>query len=231
MENFRVLSSSSLKMIAVITMFIDHLGFALVYHLPSVNQHYQICRDIGRIAFPIFCFLLVEGFLHTSSRKKYAMNLFAFSLLSELPYDLVFNANRSAWHSQNVFFTLFLGLMVLWGIEYFYGKIVFQGMVLSCGMLISYFIHCDYDWKGILLIALLYLCRHDALTMTAAGFACLYWEWKAIFAFLPINLYNGQRGWMKGKIAKYFFYVFYPLHLLLLVWLRHQLVGPSMPIF
>lgn len=230
MERFKILSGSSLKVIAMITMLIDHTGIALAFHLPTWKPYYQIFRDIGRIAFPIYCFLLIEGFLHTRNRVKYARSLFILSLLSELPYDLVINAGRSIWHSQNVMFTLLIGLLVIWGLERCQNRFCLQFVISGGGLVLAYLMHTDYDWKGVLLILLLYLCRHDKFTQTVAGGACLYWEWKAIFAFIPINLYNGERGWIKGPAMKYAVYAFYPAHLLILALIRYSFVTTMLPV-
>lgn len=227
MNNLRILNNTQLKIIACIAMVIDHAGYTLIWYSPRWGRYYQLFRDIGRCAFPIFCFLLVEGFLHTRSRKKYARNMLLFAIISELPFDLAFNINRSLWYSQNVFFTLLIGLLVIWGIEHFRGKVPLQALVWACGMLVAWQINCDYDWKGILLITVLYLFYRDRAALTVIGSLCLLWEWKAIFAFISINLYNGQRGNLRGKWTKYAFYVFYPAHLLILTWLRYRLFAIS----
>ena len=100
-ERFRVLSGSVLKLIAIILMLIDHVGVMILYNCPATTatlfsfggidySWYRIFRDIGRAAFPIFCFLLVEGFLHTHDRKKYGLNLFVFACISEIPWNFMF---------------------------------------------------------------------------------------------------------------------------------------------
>lgn len=173
----------------------------------------------------------MEGFLHTRSKTDYARNLFILALLSELPYDIVINAGRSVWHSQNVMFTLLIGFLAIWGIEYFWRKFYLQILVSAAGLLAAYLMNSDYDWRGVLLILILYLCRNDKFTQTVAGCACLLWEWKAIFAFIPINLYNGKRGWIKGPALKYAVYAFYPAHLLILAVLRYFFATTMLPVF
>ncbi len=137
MENKKGISGSTLKMIAIVTMVIDHIGAAVLARLLMVNGlgeldqtntdaimqwlsangalygTYTVMRMIGRVAFPIFCFLLVEGFLHTHDVKKYAMRLGLFALLSEIPFDLAFSSKILEFNYQNVFFTLFIGLLTM----------------------------------------------------------------------------------------------------------------------
>jgi len=126
---YRILSGSWLKVIAVVTMLIDHIASVLLREDPilifSVLGRavtlYEIMRTIGRIAFPLFAFLLVEGFIHTSNRKKYGTNLLAFAFISELPWNLE-HTGKLFCSSQNVFFTLFFGFIGLCIIENFKGK-------------------------------------------------------------------------------------------------------------
>lgn len=131
MENKKGISGSTLKMIAIVTMLIDHIGAAVLARLLMVNGlgeldqtntdaimqwlsangalywMYTVMRMIGRVAFPIFCFLLVEGFLHTHDVKKYAMRLGLFALLSEIPFDLAFSMqNTRIQLSECLFYTI-----------------------------------------------------------------------------------------------------------------------------
>ncbi|MBP3913178.1 MAG: hypothetical protein J6D14_02080, partial [Lachnospiraceae bacterium] len=124
----RGLSGAVLKMIAVITMTIDHVGKGIVQQKILKNPEivsgllsrddlrrlYDLMRDIGRIAFPIYCFLLVEGFLHTRSRAKYCIRLFLFALISEIPFNL--GLYGTLWYKahNNVFFELGAGLLAVW---------------------------------------------------------------------------------------------------------------------
>ena len=219
---YQIFSSSALKIIAVITMFIDHFGYGLVYWSDERASYYQLCRDIGRIAFPIYCFLLVEGFYYTKSRIRYACNLLIFGILSELPFNWFIGNQLWVPDYQNVFFTLLLGLLAIWAMEKLWGKWPLMCLPLAAAMGAAYLLHTDYDYKGVMLIAVLYLLRSYPLPLFFAGALCLYGEWKAIFAWIPITLYNGKRGWMKGPVLKYLFYIFYPAHLLLLAYLRRR---------
>ena len=101
-EKFRVLSGSALKVLAMVIMLIDHTAAFLLVKSAAATRTlfvlggtdisiYRIMRDVGRAAFPIFCFLLVEGFVHTHNRFKYGRNLLIFACISEIPWDLVHN--------------------------------------------------------------------------------------------------------------------------------------------
>ncbi|MCH1983209.1 conjugal transfer protein TraX [Ruminococcus sp. OA3] len=231
---YRRLTGSSLKILAMILMLIDHTGIAIlymVYLLPNapviigtplhnVYLVYRAMRFVGRSAFPIFCFLLVQGFLHTSDRKKYVFRLGIFALLSELPFDLALYGTVMDWSHQNVFFTLLIGLLVLCLMERFESNPYIQVAAIAAGMGLAWLLKSDYSYHGVLLIAILYFFRYYPVLMTFAGCISLLWEAPACLAFIPINLYNKQRG----SNMKYFFYCFYPMHLLLLAGIRSLLI-------
>lgn len=134
------ISGSTLKLIAIFTMLIDHTAATILDNIlaqavsglnlnsdQAIQQYYQdygllifidqLMRMIGRVAFPIFCFLLVEGMIHTHNKWRYALRLGLFALLSEIPFDLAFYAKPFFWGYQNVYFTLFIGLLVLIGFD------------------------------------------------------------------------------------------------------------------
>lgn len=123
------ISGSTLKLVAIFTMLIDHIAASLLEKLLSRGRAFQfmngeglytvysVMRSIGRLAFPIFCFLLVEGFIHTRNKSKYAIRLGIFALISEIPFDLAFDDKVFSWGHQNVFFTLLIGLIVMAGFE------------------------------------------------------------------------------------------------------------------
>lgn len=240
-----VLTGSHLKWIALLTMLFDHIGAVLLEYglLPKVSgavlsgnsydflvadYHFwyyfnEILRMIGRLSFPLFCFLLVEGYLHTKDVKKYALRLGLFALLSEMPFDLaVFNSYFDL-SRQNVFFTLLIGLLVLWFLDYFEKTLVpsmqpCRYLVPFTGILAAEFLQTDYAGYGVLLIFLLYELRNKRKPQCIAGaLLTLFNSYTAWIAFLFIWFYNGERG---KQLPKYFFYVFYPVHLLLLFLVR-----------
>lgn len=226
---FGGISGSTLKLIAVITMLIDHTGATViraVMRQPAIASDpelqklwasiYRISRDIGRIAFPIFCFLIVEGFLHTRSPRKYAGRLFLFALISEIPFDIALKGEWFYPYSQNVYFTLLFGLLVLMALTYFRDKPWLSLPVMAAGMYAAYLLKTDYSYKGVFLIIILYLLRYTRLYQCIGGAAAVTWELPAPIAFIPVWLYNGKRGWN----MKYFFYWFYPVHLMVLYLLK-----------
>ena len=215
------LTSFQLKIIAIITMTIDHAGLTLM----GGTEYYSICRIIGRIAFPIYCFLIAEGFVRTSNVKKYALRLFVFALVSEIPFNLMLTGRLLAFGYQNVFFTLLLGLLLMYWYSYFNVKnnIAVALLGVPAFMVIAHFLNTDYSWWGVMLIFLFYAFK-DKKLMSAlfAGASMLLYggtEKYAVLSLAPILLYNGK----KGRSMKYFFYVYYPLHILVLCVLRYVL--------
>lgn len=202
------LNSFQLKCIAIFTMMIDHIGAIL---FPQVLW----MRCAGRIAFPIFCFLLVEGYFHTRNIEKYIFRLGIFALVSEIPYDLAFRGNILDGEYQNVFFTLALGVGMMYCLE----KYRETGKKFICVLLTMWLANTmsvDYGYKGILLIAIYYFLRTQRTEkmILAAGWNLLWGKIQSfgVLASLFLMNYNGERG----RSMKYFFYVFYPIHLLIL---------------
>lgn len=240
----RRFSGYDLKMIALVTMLIDHIAaVALRRYLQATNCEsdildaiYELMRYIGRMAFPIYCFLLVEGFLHTRSVGKYALRLFAFALLSEVPFDMALKKSYFDWKSNNVFFTLLIGLLLIWGTTYVEKFYVFWkekeydsfiGVVLSLAamallLVVACFsadniLYTDYGMGGVLAIFVLYLLHKYRMLAYILAVMVLYIftdhiEILALFMLYPLMYYDGTRG----KSMKYVFYVFYPAHLLIL---------------
>ena len=211
-----------LKLIAISAMLIDHIGATMV---PSNTLLYLIMRSIGRLAFPLFVFMIVEGFHHTSDIKKYLIRLGLFAIISEVPFDLAFYNTVLEGGHQNVFFTLFLGLLCINLIDKMHKKYATNPFTYNflAGLLTLFFslfavvLRTDYNYAGILLIVAFYLFRgNKLLTAFALFFVSAYIlgniNGLAILAIVPIIFYNGK----KGKSAKYLFYVFYPGHLIVL---------------
>ncbi len=233
-EKARVLSGSVLKLLAVILMLIDHTGAVIVSCCPQVTLFtllgktftlYEFLRFVGRMAFPLFCFLLAEGFLHTHDRRGYAIRLGAFALLSEVPFDLAIHGKVLEWTHQNVFITLCLAFFALCALEKFKGQGWKLLLSLLALFLVALFSHCDYGVKGYGFVLLLYLLRERPVSRAVVGCAVLSSTWRGGLAFVPIAFYNGERGFIRGKTLQYAFYLFYPLHLLLLYVIKGFLFG------
>lgn len=245
------ITGSTLKIIAVITMIIDHIGASVleltlrdrgllgfvarglggIRSLEGVNRVLVISwwvmrMIIGRVAFPIFCYLLVEGFLYTKSVRKYAGRLFLFAVISEVPFDL--GIFQTAWYPQyqNVFFTLLTGLLCMQGFAWLDKKrnertvfLIYVGKaaVLLAGMAAAWFFKTDYGAGGVIFILCLYIFRTNKALQLGIGcvVSMVVDEVMAPLAFLPVLFYRGERG-LK---LKYFFYAIYPIHLFLLYWI------------
>lgn len=230
-EKYRILSGSALKVLAMAIMLIDHsAAFLLNRYAPATAalftlgntsySIYRIMRDVGRAAFPIFCFLLVEGFLHTHDRRKYGLNLLVFACISEIPWNFAHGGEILNPARQNVFFTLFLGYLAFCAMDHYKER---EGMQLLCMLglfAVSCFLNADYGWRGYVFLLIMYWLRDQKAAQAVIGSSWLYYEWKACFAFLAINMYNGKRGFIQGKGAKYFFYAFYPVHIAILYLLQ-----------
>lgn len=237
------INGSTLKIIAIITMLIDHIGAVVLegYLAPYMSEAVDIkagaaftlvngifildmiLRLIGRMAFPIFCFLLVEGFRYTHSPFKYALRLLLFALISEIPFDLSLGLTNSLMPEftyQNVYFTLLIGLLTIWGFDRF-PKWYFRVGISICSAVAVHFIQGDYRYIGVIAIVLLYLFRkksnsHAMLISCTALTVYNLLEASNFFNVWLIKKYNGKRG----LPLKYVFYVFYPLHLFILYLIR-----------
>lgn len=237
------ISGAALKYIAAAIMFIDHLtccflevarganGRLMLYNIPHGKILDQIGRGIGRTAFPIFCFFLVEGFLRTRSRFRYLGNLIIFGLVSELPFLLCIYGTTQKLRLDTMF-ELAIGLLTIWGLEKVFlltdrPAIRYPAClaVIVCGCAVAHFLHTDYREGGIATIAVLYLLRYRRdLSLPASWTLLTFYNQNEIWAFpafLLLDRYNGQRG----RQSKYFFYCFYPGHLLLLYLIRRAAFG------
>lgn len=239
-EKYCFLSGSSLKLLAVIVMLIDHTAAFILYLYKPATQPilllgshelslYRIMRYIGRTAFPIFAFLLVEGFCHTRNKKKYGRNLLIFAIISEIPWNLL-HSGTYFYNKQNVFFTLLLGYIGMAVIERYQDtKLVLckikQTAILLILLLLSILLKADYGIVGFGYVLLIYVLRYNRIFQAILGICFLPSKWIGGMAFIPINLYNGKRGFIKGNISKYLFYGFYPLHLMCLYIIRRIIFG------
>ena len=256
-----------LKIFAALTMLIDHAALTLVYAkmakfpeylnlifstdataeqlqaIPadylSLYSAYSVMRLVGRIAFPLFAFLLYEGFMHTSDYKRYLLRVGICALVAEIPFNLIVTnaAPIYGWDTngasfffpqyQNTVFTLFIGLLMLYGMKRFetteiLPKAVMKQMfghllcvILAC--ILSVVCRTDYSYIGIMFIAVLYYFRNSKKMQIIFGcviFLSTGLNVASLLAFVPIAMYNGTI--IRSQKFKYFFYIFYPAHLLVL---------------
>ena len=238
-------SGTALKTIACITMLIDHIGASCIEAgllLPeletgevsggawdqlSLFQLDRVLRFTGRLAFPLFCFLLVEGFVHTHDVKKYVRRLFLFALISEVPFDLAFFRTPFALDHQNVYWTLALGVLAMAGLKRFEkenGLPGWQGLVWAGGCAaLALAANTDYNASGVIIICALYLTRANRKRQCLAGALLFMFELTAPLAFVLVWFYNGQRG-ACSPLQKKAFYWFYPVHLLVLAGITNLLL-------
>lgn len=227
------MTSFMLKIIGILTMFCDHSGDAFIGHFSFLNL-------IGRIAFPIFAFQVVQGYIHTHNVKKYALRLFIFAFISQIPFMLFLSTFYDSYY-LNIFFTLFLGVICLYGFDKIknrYLGVLFA--ILIC--VVGHFIQVDYGVYGIAVIFLFYVFSKifanqkllmcftfvlvttikylpDILSYPIASYVYISCIIFTCIALIPICIYNGKQG---PKI-KYLFYTFYPVHLLVLYFIVHFL--------
>ena len=211
------LSGSSLKVIAIVSMTIDHLALYILGGDDPATAPviYHLMRMVGRLAFPIFAFLLVEGYIHTRDFRRYMMNLLVAAVISDIPWMLL-----GGYDSHNVMFTLLLGLMAVSFIDRFWRNRLVTLTVIGLIGVLAEWLQTDYSWRGIFLICVLFMFRDKPLLAFMFGlpFLMVYGLAGSAAGLMMPMLYSGQRGFATGWVSKYFFYAFYPLHLMA-IWL------------
>ena len=240
------LSCNVLKIIACVSMFVDHIGSGIIHNYlkirgmelaPSayttLQNTYECCKGFGRLAFPIFAFFLVEGFLRTRNVKKYAIRLGIFALISEIPFDYGMFGSFFYMEHQNVILSLFIALIMLIVIRYLEGNVLglsntVKYLALICTVIafadIAYLLKTDYTWKCMLLTAVLYFFRSAGPFRLIAGAASMCWEKYAPASFVLLYFYDPEQ---KPRF-KYAFYVFYPLHLIIIGIIARLLIYGSL---
>ena len=233
------ISAAALHIIAMTFMLMDHLWATL---LPA--QDWLTC--IGRIAFPVFAFMTVEGYFHTHNLKKYMLRLLLFALISEIPFDLMYGGTWFYPIHQNVIWTLLMGLLGIHLMEtvhknqkrWLYVLTAFVTVVF--GMILGTLCMVDYYGVGVLTVFVFYLFRGRRWWCLLGQFLALYWlnvellgglmypvqlfgaefevcqQGLALLALIPVWLYRGRQGY-HSKPFQYICYAFYPVHMLVLV--------------
>ena len=230
------LNRTQIKYIAIAAMLLDHLAAFLLSPeiYPGFIVLYIIMRTIGRVAAPVMFYFIVEGFTHTSSKRNYCLRLLSFAILSQIPYSLL-RYGSVASGDLNVMFTLSFSFLMLMVVEKTTNQVI-KGMAVFLFMFISAF--SDWGLIGPLMTWLFYVNRSDRkkqvrdyllivgiqLLSTVIFIVCNTQNWYegicqlGIFLVIPlIASYNGEAG-KKTVVNKWLFYVFYPLHLIL-IWL------------
>lgn len=231
------LSTTTLHILAMGFMLMDHMWATI-----ALQHRWLTCA--GRIAYPIFAFLLVEGFFHTRSLKQYMLRMLAFALVSEIPFDLLYSGMWFYPYHQNVLWTFLIGLGAMWMLERVGRKGLVWQIVLSGGttllaFLLGFALQTDFYGFGVLTILIFYFFRGRNWWCLLGQFAALYWlnvevmggmcylvtifgrqyelveQGFALLALIPIWLYRGRKG-KSSKPFQYFCYAFYPLHCLIL---------------
>lgn len=249
------LTGAVLKNTAYVTMLIDHFFVILFLNYmrlhpvdgrwdPGLERIYRAGRAVGRISFVLFTFLIVEGFFYTRSRAWFLLRLFLFALLSEIPFDLALSGTAFDWSGQNVYWTLFLGVLVLtlWDYLSYYGNVFATAgrlIVLLAGCLAAFVFSTDYRFMGVLLIFTLYQTRDkdSGIQFMAVGLVMLFGTWgsnliryseiysadylfrfslREMYGLLAFLLIFLYNGEKGHQFPKLFYYGFYPVHLLVL---------------
>lgn len=233
------LSAAALHILAMAFMLMDHLWATL---LPA--QEWLTC--VGRIAFPIFAFMAVEGYFHTHNLKKYLLRMLIFAVISEVPFDLMYGGTWFYPVHQNVIWTLMMGLAGIHLMETVRKKkstfvyILVSAIVVILGGLLGTLSMVDYYGIGVLTVFIFYFFRGRKWWCLLGQMLTLYWvnvellgglmypirlfgmefelcqQGLALLALLPIWLYRGRQGY-HSKPFQYFCYAFYPIHMLVIV--------------
>ena len=223
----KFLTQEHLKLIACTLMLLDHIG-----HMNLIPGYYTELRTIGRLAFPIFCFLLCQGFIHTRDRKKYMIRLGIGVLLAEIPFNLFVSGNVFCIEKQSVMVTLLLAFamaMLMEKVE----KIPLKLLLLVPFYFLAELLRTDYGGAGVMMVAVFLLTEQlprkllwqtvlllivqffvDSWRLTLFGILVPLQVF-AVFAMVPIALYNGRKT-THSKAAQWCFYLFYPVHMLVL---------------
>jgi len=234
------MTAFTLKIIAVAAMLADHLWVVFPDTFPFWF------RGIGRLAYPVFVYLLAEGFRHTKSKEKFLLRLLAFAVISEIPYDMALRNEINFFINTNIFYTLFLGGMAICLYERFKERNGWQSMAVIAGLLptviLATILSTDYGSMGVLFIFAMYIIKPRKLRLTALGGFAMSQYLPLVAAYflgieIPLNylmmipftlavvplvaLYNGKQG-IK---VKWLFYTFYPAHMAMLAFIAATING------
>ncbi|MBR4040522.1 MAG: hypothetical protein IKJ11_10580 [Clostridia bacterium] len=229
------MSSFALRTAALLAMIADHAGLALFPDL-------ALLRCIGRISFPLYCFLVVQGYLHTRDVSAYGRRLLLTAILSEIPFDLLIFGRAASPVEQNVLFSLLLGLMALYAADVWADRPVYALFICASLCLGAMALNVSYGWLGVALCLTMRNTQADRLrfTLSTGAVLLLYtlslllsgvapgWalaSFCSLFSLVPLLLYNGRQG-LRSPAITFLFYGAYPLHLIALVVIRAMRIIP-----
>ena len=222
------MSSFALHIIAMIFMLCDHMWATIL--------DYEWLTCIGRIAFPIFAFLITEGYIHTSNINKYIKRMVIFAIITEIPFNLMVSASPIYPFHQNVLWTFVISLLTLKYLNFDNTKNIFKSiLIIILAIIIATITMCDYFGTGVMMVVGFYIFRKSKLLqllmmiyvnmiliqgysypIDIAGYTYYFpQQGFALLSLIFIWLYNGKQGY-HAKWFKIFCYAFYPLHMLIL---------------
>ena len=236
-RRLRGFSGNQLKMIACFLMLCDSIGYMLIENgvLYGLNAEYwslalateagqawydfaRVLRFFGRMSFPIFAYMIAEGFIRTSNVRKYILRMLIYALISEVPFDLATRHVLFDISYQNVLFTYSVALIILFLIKCArQWPLILRLLIMAAGAALAWFIRSDYGALGVIFICLMYMLRKDKAAQLVTGVVLsaaesLSYYCVSALSFILIRFYNEKRG---SVPMKYFFYIFYPAHMLL----------------
>ena len=235
-------SALTLKLLAIIAMTVDHTALVFV---PEGSLLYYFMRMFGRLTAPIMAFLIAEGFQHTRSRKKYLLRLAAFALISQ-PFYYMMNFGQlpdsplNMIGNWNVMLSLALALLCLIVLESKLPetpRLILVAVLISLGTfadwslmipvwtVIFYVFRKDFQKKAILFAVASVVLQTVIFAKYFDSFLLFTFHYGTLLALIPISLYNGERGGVRHKnLNRWFFYVYYPAHMLVLLVIRAMLI-------
>lgn len=229
------LSSFSLRLLALVCMLVDHAGLAL---FPAIGAF----RCVGRLSFPIYCFLLVQSYAHSHDIRAYGRRLLLLALLSEIPFDLLIFGRIASSMEQNVFFSLIFGLITIQSADALRDRPLYAGFAAAALAMGAMVCRVSFGWLGVALCLCMHCFAARRLRMAAvtAGVLLIYtlslllsgvtmsWvlvSFCALLSLVPLLLYNGKRG-PRTPLLTLAFYAAYPLHIVCLLVIRALRIIP-----
>lgn len=230
LKKLQILNGAQLKYLAFISMLIDHVNNAIITPMLDGEGFLlhlsNIFSILGRIAFPVFVFFIVEGFFKTSNRKKYLGQLLIFGAISEVPFDMFTSKVYYNPNWNNMMFTLALSLITIWLIDFLkeklHNKIFWYALSIIIVVIFSLSamqLSLDYDYHAVVAAYIFYVFYNKPILGAGLGYLSIIKELYSFLGFALTIMYNGQRG----KQYKWLNYLFYPVHLLILGILRFYL--------